>query len=210
MKLLQKMFLSVSLIALFVVVPVSGKLFAAEETTITISLPARALHEVISDALPIPLETNRQMVAGKIMIESLDKLQVKENSIFLQGVVKGENLSMNTRIAERDVSMKLGNVILPVSCELLLRFDKTGKTLFVTPRFSKTSKDGGGSELGDLLLPALTAFSDREYPVEFDSLEPLLARVGTRDIPIKLELVDIQAKQGLMVIKLKPGASKVP
>ena len=209
MKSLQKMFLPVCLLALFVVIPVPGELFAAEETTITISLPARALHEVISDALPIPLESN-QLVDGNIMIESLDKLQVKDNSIFLQGTVKGENLSMNTKIAEKNISMKLGSVILPVSCELFMRFDKTGKTLFVTPRFSKTGKDGGGSELGDLLLPALTAFADREYPVELDSLEPLLARVGTRDIPIKLEMVDIQAKQGLMVIKLKPKGSKVP
>jgi hypothetical protein len=203
------MFLIVCALSLFVVIPVSGKLFAAEETAITISLPAKALHEVISNALPIPLESN-QLVDGNIMIESLDKLQVKENSIFLQGTVKGENLSMKTRIAERDISMNLGTVILPVACELFMRFDKTRKTLFVTPRFSKTGKDAGGSELGDLLLPALTAFADREYPVELDSLEPLLARVGTRDIPINLEMVDIQAKQGLMVIKLKPRMSKVP
>ncbi|MBE0575495.1 MAG: hypothetical protein IH613_06315, partial [Desulfuromonadales bacterium] len=66
----------------------------------------------------------------------------------------------------------------------------------------------GGAELGDVLLPVLTAFADREHPVEFDAIKPLLARVGNRDIPINLELVDIQAKQGMMIIKLRPKVSK--
>ncbi|MDT8444257.1 MAG: hypothetical protein RQ722_08190, partial [Desulfuromonadales bacterium] len=107
-----------------------------------------------------------------------------------------------------DLSMKLGTVMLPVTCELLMRFDKAAKILFVTPRFSKPGESGVGTELGDVLLPVLTAFANKEYPVEFDAIKPLLARVGTRDIPINLEMVDIQTKQGLMIIKLRPRVSK--
>jgi hypothetical protein len=208
MQSIQKLFLSTCLLAMFVVVPVAGKTFAAEELAITISLPAEILHKVISDSLPMPLEGSLELVEGNILIDSLDKLQVKENSIFLQGVVKGENLAVKTMIAGRDINVKLGTVILPVSCELLLRFDKTKKILFVTPKFSKLGNGGGGTELGDVLMPVLKALADREYPVEFDSMEPLLARVGTRDIPVKLELVDIQATQGLMILKVRPRVSK--
>jgi hypothetical protein len=209
MKLIQKMFLSVSFLLLLVAAPVSENAFAAEEMAITISLPAEILYEIISDALPIPLEGNQELVNGNIMINSLDKLEVKNNSIVLQGVVKGEDMSMNTRIAGRDLSMKLGTVMLPVTCELLMRFDKAAKILFLTPRFSKPDKAGGGTELGDVLLPVLTAFADREYPVEFDAIKPLLARVGTRNIPINLELIDMQTKQGVMIIKLRPRVSKI-
>lgn len=208
MKLIQKMFLSVFSLILIVAAPVCENSFAAEDMAITISLPAEILYEIISDALPIPLEGNQDLVNGNIMINSLDKLEVKDNSILLQGVVKGEDLSMNTRIAGRDLSMQLGTVMLPVTCELLMRFDKTAKILFVTPRFSKPGEDGIGTEIGDVLLPVLTAFANKEYPVEFDAIKPLLARVGTRNIPINLDLIDMQTKQGVMIIKLRPRVSK--
>lgn len=208
MKLIQKMFLSGFFLTLLVASPICANALAAEEMAINISLPSEIIYEIISDALPIPLEGNQQLVEGNITIASLDKLLVNDNSIVLQGVVKGENLSMSTRIAGRDINMKLGTVMLPVTCELLMRFDKTRKILFLTPRFSKPDEAGGGTELGDVLLPVLTALADREHPVEFDAIKPLLVRVGSRNIPINLGLVDIQAKQGMMIIKLRPGVSK--
>ncbi|MGK2945980.1 MAG: hypothetical protein ACSLFC_14760 [Desulfuromonadales bacterium] len=208
MKSIQKVFLSVSFLTLLVAAPICENTFASEEMAINISLPAEILYEIISDALPIPLEGNQELVDGNITIVSLDKLQVKDNSIVLQGVVKGENLSVNTSIAGRDLNMKLGTAILPVTCELLMRFDKIRKILYLTPRFSKPDKAGGGTELGDVLLPVLTAFADREHPVEFDAIKSLLVKVGSRNIPINLGLVDIQAKQGMMIIKLRPEVSK--
>jgi hypothetical protein len=180
---------------------------AATEQVVTITMPAEMLRRTISDALPIPLETKSQYVEGNIVIDTLDRLQVNEKSIFLRGVVLGRNLAVVTNIAGQDIKMKLGSVRLPLSCELFLRFDRKKKTLFVTPRFPKP-RNMNSMDPADALLPLLATLSDKEYPVELDSIQPFYARIGSRNIPIKLEPVDMQAMGGMLVFKMQPKVYK--
>ena len=175
----------------------------ASDQTVTISVTAEMLKEVISDALPIPLETSGSYMKGDIVIDSMSDLRINENSIFLVGVVLGENLTMHTRIAGRDISMSLGSLRIPVTCELLPRFDKAKKVLYVTPYFSKTEKKKN-VDIADALFTLLSTLGDKEYPVELDSLQPIMVRVGTRNIPVKLEPIDIQLQKGLLVVTLRP------
>lgn len=176
---------------------------SASDQAITISVPGEILKEVIRDALPIPLETPENYLKGEIVIDSLSDLRVEENSIFLSGIVLGRNLAMTTRIADRDISVKLGSVRLPVTCELVPRFDKAKQILYITPYFSKTGNEKN-ADIADALITLLAAFNDREYPLEMDSLEPLMVRAGKRDIPVKLEPVDVQLEKGTLVVKLMP------
>lgn len=166
-------------------------------------MPAEILKEVISGALPMPLETNGSYLKGDIVIDSLSALQITEDSIFITGVVRGENLTMNTRIADREISMRLKSMRLPVSCKVLPRFDKTQKTLYVTLYFSKSEKENN-MDIADALLAMLSTLSGQEYPIDLDSLQSKTVRVGNRDIPLKLEPLDIQLKKGLLVVKLRP------
>jgi hypothetical protein len=182
---------------------------AAVDQAATISIPDNVLFLAIKDGLPIPIETQSQYMRGDVFFQSLEELQVREKSIFLKGVVSGQNVTMNTTIAGKDISMSIGNVQLPVSCELFLRFDVNKKILFVTPHFPKP-KSLNSTDPGDALLLLLSSLAEKEYPVELDSIRPIMAKAGTRNISIELEPVDIQTQKGLLLIKMIPRVSKGP
>jgi hypothetical protein len=103
--------------------------------------------------------------------------------------------------------MNLGSVKLPLSCELFLRFDGNKKVLFVTPRFPRPTSLYT-TDPADALLLLLSSLGEKEYPVELGSIQPILAKVGMRNILIELEPVDIQTQKGLLLIKMKPKVSR--
>jgi hypothetical protein len=180
---------------------------AAVDQAATISIPDDVLLRAIKEGLPIPIEAQSQYVQGDVIIQSLEKVQVREKSLFLQGVVAGQNFTMNTTIAGKEISMNIGSVLLPVSCELFLRFDASKKVLFVTPRFPRP-KSLYSTDPGEALLLLLSSLEEKEYPLELGSIQPILAKAGTRNILIELEAVDIQTQKGLLLIKLRPRLSK--
>jgi len=202
-----KMLTVCSLVFLFLFIRANIVSVAAVDQAATISIPEDVLFQAITDGLPISIEAQSQYVQGDAIIQSLEKLQVREKSIFLQGVVTGQNVTVNTTIAGKEVAMNLGNVRLPISCELFLRFDGSKKILFVRPSFPKP-ESLYTTDPADALLLLLSALGEKEYPVELGSIQPILAKVGTRNIPIALEPVDIQTQKGLLLIKMRPRVSK--
>ncbi|MEW6289270.1 MAG: hypothetical protein AB1545_05375 [Thermodesulfobacteriota bacterium] len=207
MKSMRISFLHFFLLAFFLVFLSGSKQIGASEQVLTITMPAEILRQIISDSLPIPVEPQNNYMEGSIVVDSLEKLQINEKSIFIQGVVLGRDIAMNTKIAGQTVKMELGSVKLPVTCELFLRFDKQKKILFVTPVFPKVEKKAS-SDSADILLPLLSSLGGKEYPVSFDSMEPFLFKLGTRNIPVKLVADDIQTMKGTMVIKMIPKVYK--
>ncbi|MBU0968028.1 MAG: hypothetical protein KKA54_16815 [Proteobacteria bacterium] len=195
------------LLSFFLVFLSGGKQIEAGEQVVTITMPAEVLRQVISDSLPLPIEPQNNYMEGSIVFDSLEKLQINEKSIFLEGVVLGRDIAMNTKIAGQNIKMQLGSVKLPVKCELFLRFDKQQKILFVTPVFPEAEKNDS-VDSSDILLPLLHSLGGKEYPVALDSMQPFLFKVGTRDIPVKLLPADIQTVQGTMVIKMVPRVYK--
>ena len=180
---------------------------AAVDQAATISIPDEVLLRALKEGLPLPIEAQSQYVQGDVIIQSLEKLQVRGKSIFLQGVVAGQNFTMNTTIAGKEISMNIGSVQLPVSCDLFLRFDENKKVLFVTPHFPKP-KSLYTADPADALLLLLSSLGEKEYPLELGSIQPILAKAGTRNILIELEPVDIQTQDGLLLIKMRPRLSK--
>jgi len=195
------------LLTVFLVFLSGSKQLDTGEQVVTITMPAEILRQTISDSLPLPIEPENHYMEGSIVVDSLEKLQINEKSIFLQGVVLGRDIAMNTKIAGQNIKMELGSARLPVTCELFLRFDKQKKILFVTPVFPKGEKNDN-IESSDILLPLLRSLGGKEYPVALDSMQPFLFKVGTRDIPVKLLPEDIQTIKGALVIKMIPRVDK--
>jgi len=180
---------------------------AAVDQSVTISIPDAVLFQAIKDGLPFPIEAKSEYVQGDVSLQSLEKLEVLEKSLFLKGVISGRDFTMNTTIAGKDISMNLGSVQLPLSCELFLRFDGNKKILFVTPRFPKP-KSMYTTDPADALLLLLSSLGEKEYPIELGAIQPILAKAGTRDILIELEPVDIRTQKGLLLIRMRPRVSR--
>ncbi|MFH1217643.1 MAG: hypothetical protein V1706_14195 [Pseudomonadota bacterium] len=169
----------------------------------TITMSAETLLQTIRSAIPIPIETKNQHISGNLFVDSLDNLQIRGESIFLQGVVAGRDLAMNTNFGGQDIAIKLGSMRLPVTCELFLRFDKQERNLFITPKFPEADKTDDENPAA-VLFPLLTSFGGKEYLVEFDSIQPYLVKPGPPDHSRSMEPVDIQTENGALVVKMRP------
>lgn len=173
---------------------------------ITITLPADAVRQSLSTMLPLPIEPENKQLNGKIIIESIDRLKIHGNTISLGGVVSGKNLSMTTNIAGQNIKLKLGQVQLPLACDLLLRFDSSKKILFITPKFQEQKPENNNP--ASALTPLLAALGSKEYPVDLNMLQPLNARIGKQTIAITMEPAGIIAANNQLVIKLIPKNGK--
>ena len=179
---------------------------AAKSRPVTITLPAPALHQTISDILPLPLEQNGKKFQGTISVDSISKLEINDNLISIEGQVSGKDMLLTTNIGGQDIQLKLGKLVLPVTCDISLRFDPQKKTLFLTPRFQNPTH--GKSNSAKTLLPLLNALGNREYPVKLDKISPFNAKVGSKTISVYMEPVDIRAGNNEMILKFQPIAGK--
>ncbi len=191
-----------SSILFFCAVPVM-----AAEQPVSISMPASILHQTLQQALPIPIETQKEYIDGDIVVESITKLEIGKNQVSLQGVLQGNNLSMNTNIAGQTIKLQLGSVRLPLSCDLLLRFDAQKKTLFVTPRFPNPETAKNADPAG-ALYPLLTALAGKEYPVALDSMDSFSMKIGSKIIPFKMDPIAVGTSGGMLIFQLKPRVIK--
>lgn len=179
---------------------------AAKSQPVTITLPAPALHQAISDLLPLPLEQTSKKFQGTLTVDSISKLVINDNLISLQGQVSGTDMQLTTNIGGQDIKLKLGKLVLPVTCDISLRYDPKKKTLFLTPRFQNPTH--GKSNSAETLLPLLNALGNKEYPVTLDKISPFNAKVGTKTVSVRMEPVDIQAGNNELILKFRPVAGK--
>ena len=179
---------------------------AAKNLPITITLPAPALHQAISDILPLPLEQTGKQFQGTITVDSISKLAINDNLISLQGQVSGSDMQLTTNIGGQDIKLNLGKLVLPVTCDISLRYDPKKKTLFLTPRFQNPTN--GKSNSAETLLPLLNALGNREYPVTMDTINAFNAKIGSKNVSVRMDPVDIRAGNNEMILKFRPVAGK--
>ena len=184
----------------------AGTVEATQSLPVTITLPAAALHQAINDILPLPLEQNGKQFQGTITVDSISKLAINDNLISLQGQVSGSDLQLTTNIGGQDIKLKLGKLVLPVTCDISLRYDAKKKTLFLTPRFQNPTH--GTSNSAKTLLPLLNALGNREYPVPLDTINAFKAKIGSKNVSVRMEPVDIRAGKNEMILKFRPVTGK--
>lgn len=181
----------------------------ADQQKVTLTIYEETLRQAIVDCLPLPIQSSNHAFQGSIVLDSLDKLQIHEKSIFLHGVILGRDISMHTNIAGQNVKMALGSVSLPVTCELFFRFDRQKKSLFIKPVFLKTEKNDGDKN-PDFFAPLLQSLGNREYEVPLDSLDPFLFKVGDNPVSVRFIVDDVQTMRGgALVVRMLPKVAKV-
>ncbi len=168
----------------------------------TITLPADTLRQALTDVLPLPLPLETGHAKGTLTIESVDSLRIHDNIISLKGMVSGRDLAVNTRVAGQDFRLRLGQVRLPMRCDVHFRFDPAGGILYLTPRFPPA---GSGADPTAAIARLLASLGSREYPVDLADLQPLRFRIGNRTIPVRVRPTGITATGDALVLSLVPG-----
>lgn len=200
----MKRFLFLFLLACTLVISSHRPVSAREP--ITISMPAATVRQTIAGILPLPLEQKSDRFTGSITIDSIRSLVIGKNSVRIEAQVSGRNMEVTTNIGGQDIKLKLGKLVLPVTCDVRLRFDPRTKTLFLRPQFHKPTH--GSSNSAKTLVPLLNGLGNKEYPVRLNHLSPLSARVGNKTISVHMQPVDIRATDNLILLKLQPVTGK--
>lgn len=179
----------------------------ATSSAMTIALPAEVIMHSLQDILPLNIDEPSKHVKGRLTLNSISKLVMGDNSAVVQGLVIGKNLSIITRVGNQDLHIKVGDLKLPLTCDLTFRYDSRGKILYVTPRI-RGPVSGSVTDMASSVMSLLTLFNNREYPVSLTSLKTLNIKVGNQDISVDMEPVDIRVSKGQLIVKMVPKLSK--
>ena len=172
--------------------------FCKQSKNIVLTLPAETILSSVQKTLPLAIPSQSRRLQGDIILESLSHLAISNNIITIQGVLSGRNLLVTTSLGGQDFQLRVGEVRLPVTCNLKTRFDPTRHKLYVTPSFPD------GANGGDDLTPMLGALTGREYQIDLDALESLNIRVGNKSIPITMEPVNIAGANNTLIFHMLP------
>jgi len=179
----------------------------AKTSAMTIALPAEVIKQSIQDVLPLNIDETSKYVEGKLTLTSISTVVMGENSAIVKGLVNGENISVITRVGNQDLRIKVGNLHLPLTCDLTFRYDAKGKILYVNPRL-RPPVSNSVNDMASSVTSLLTVFNNKEYPVSLTSLQTLNVKVGNQDISVDMEPVDIRVSKGQLIVKMVPRLSK--
>jgi hypothetical protein len=115
-------------------------------------------------------------------------------------------MTLTTNIGGQNIKLNLGKLVLPVDCDIALRFDAQKKTLFLTPCFKNPTHASSNS--AKTLLPLLNGLSNREYPVTMDKITPFTAKIGTKTIAVRMQPLDIKAADNALILQFQPIVGK--
>lgn len=169
---------------------------------IVLTLPAETVLTSLQKALPLDIPSQSRQLQGDITLESLDRLVIHDNILTVRGVLSGKNLVVLTHLAGQEIQLRVGEVRLPMTCDLQIRFDPGQRKLFVTPRFTDSAQNTGNPQ--DPLTPLLGALGGREYLVDLDALQMINVKIGAKSIPIAMEPVNIAGVDNALIFHLLP------
>ncbi|XOF33044.1 MAG: hypothetical protein ACL93V_13660 [Candidatus Electrothrix sp. YB6] len=178
----------------------------AGERPVSLSIPESTLQQTLQNLLPLPVELGKHggNLQGTFRLDSISRLALRKDMISLQGKVSGRHLRASARVAGQTIQIKLKEVVLPVTCDIALRFDRKKKTLFLTPACQDLLQDNPSAAPLRPLLDSLR----REYPLPLDNLQPLTGTAGGVSIYVHLDPVDIRAEKNALILQFQPVAGK--
>jgi hypothetical protein len=173
---------------------------------LVLTIPAETVQATLQAILPLAIPLHHELLRGEIVLESLDQLVINNNIISVRGMLSGTNLVAVTTIAGQDIHLRLGQARMPVTCDLLTRFDSHNGEFFVTPRFRDPSPNKNNQESS--LAPLLSALGGREYRVDLDALRLLDITIGDRSVPLILEPVNMVGADNSLIFFLQPRVAR--
>jgi hypothetical protein len=174
---------------------------------VTITLPETVIRQSVEDILPMPIQPEPGLLEGSLVLERIDRFELGENSAKVQGLLVGKNLVLTTSIGGQDIRVRLGEMQLPLTCDLSFRFAAREKRLYITPQIAEPpGSPAPGKE--NNLLPLLALLNGREFPVSLEDMESFRTRVGGNSLSVVMEPVDLRVTSRELVLKMMPTVRK--
>jgi len=161
---------------------------------ISIAVPAPALSRLASSILPIRINPN-DAVLGDLWVESISDLRFGKNKMLCSLRLRGKDAKYTLLLGQTPVIIEVGDLDVSFDLEGPFRFDNTENRLYVKPIIVGNAKGVAQDGPPESLLSLLSGV---EYPIQFDSLKPLLFRSNGRAFQFHLSLLDVLSdKEGI-------------
>lgn len=176
------------------------------EDYINLTLPESVIARAAKAILPLNIDAHSDSIEGDITIINISDLQLSENHLSCRLHLAGNNLAFLTEIAGHEIRLKVGSVEVDFKTKSAIRFDKNKQILFIKPTVEKAPKNDSenSADIGKALIALLNG---REFPINLQKLDPLIAQTGTKTITINSRIVDIKAARKLIRLSLSPEIS---
>lgn len=170
---------------------------------ITMSLPQSVISEAIAATLPLKVDATSKTLQGSITILDISEIKLTDDHLACRLHLAGNQLQFLTEVAGHEIRLKVGSVEIDFKANSELRFDPKQQTLFIKPVIEevKSSKDVSGGDIGHALVSLLNA---KEFPVNMQDIDPIIARTGAKTLTISTKIVDIRAKKKRLKLYLDP------
>lgn len=177
------------------------QLAAAEPIRLTI--PQSVITEVTKNLLPLSIDTHSKSIDGDITIINISNVKLTKGHLACRLHLAGTNLALLTEIAGHDIRLKVGTIELDVTTNAAVRFDTKKQVLYLKPVISNVGAGGSGpnGEIGKALIAMLNG---REFPINMQQLDPLVAQAGAKTVTINTQIVNIEAKPEMIQLSLNP------
>lgn len=177
-------------------------LASTQQRSITMSLPDSVLKEVILKILPLEFGVQSETLLGSVTIDKIENLQLLEKKLSSHITLSGHKLNLVTNIAGHAIRMKIGTLTLSFQCDATIRFDVRTQILYIRP--TVTEIQAADSKKADVASALVLLFNNREFPIEIEKLNPIMADTGSKILNISMDIANIQLRPNILQMDITP------
>jgi hypothetical protein len=175
----------------------------ADVEDISIVLPAQSITKFVTRLLPYEIN-KAENFSGSLWIKSIRNIKIGKNKLSFSSHIYGKDLIYNMKIGEQLSSIELGNVDLVNDMEISFRFDADKKVFYIEPNLKNQVVTKNASHKEILANILFKVFSDIEYPIELQEINPITTEFLGNSLTINFEVSDIYATNNQLTVKFRP------
>jgi len=171
---------------------------------ISIILPTESIAKFVTQLLPYEINIGEN-ISGSFHIKSIDKIKIGDNKISFSSFISGKDIIYSVKMGQQTASLEIGSVNLINDWECSIRFDADKKVLYIKPHL-KNPVDTNKENYNEILINSIfIVFSDIEYPVDLQEIDPITAEIMDKLLTVNIEILNIYAANDKMTIEFRPS-----
>ncbi len=169
------------------------------QESISIDVPKSVIQETITQMLPLDIDTDSDNFEGTVTIADIRNLQFANDLISCQLHLIGKDVNVITKIAGTALKLRIGELELDFSTDIVAKFDQKTRKLMLTPHISEVAKSSDQAD-GNIGKTLVSLFNNKTFGVDLNKIKPISSQSGDKTINIKMIPVGAEVnKQGIQV-----------
>lgn len=169
------------------------------QESISIDVPKSVIQKTIAQMLPLDIATDSDSFEGTITIADIRNLQFANDLISCQLHLIGKGVNVITKIAGTALKLRIGEMELDFSTDIIAQFDQKTKKLILTPHIRKIAKSSDQAD-GNIGKALASLFNNKTFNIDLNKIKPISSKSDDKTMNIKMIPVNAKVhKDGLLI-----------